>query len=344
MASENWLNTDFYKVLGVSETASDADIKKAYRKLARKYHPDQNPGDAAAEKKFKEISEANDVLSDKKQREEYDQVRKYGAAGFGGGFPGGAEGFPGGGFPGGAGNFSYSTGGGSQSINIEDLLGGMFGGGMSGGSSRGGSSRGGFPGGMGGGFPGGSGAFQQSATKGEDATTSVRISLKQAYEGAEVSVFRPGGSQTTARLPQGVKDGQKVRLRGKGHAGPGGAGDLLVTVRVDPHPIFEREGDNVLVRVPVTLEEAVNGTILEVPTLDGKSVRLRLPAGLPAGRKLRAKGRGFVTKKGTGDMLVIPEVQVPTNLTDEAQAALSRFLELAPQGNPREELFKKAGV
>lgn len=339
MASENWLNTDFYKVLGVSETASDADIKKAYRKLARKYHPDQNPGDAAAEKKFKEISEANDVLSDKKQREEYDQVRKYGAAGFGGGFPGGADGFPGGGFPGGAGNFSYSTGGGSQGINIEDLLGGMFGSGMGGSSSRGG-----FSGGMGGGFPGGSGAFQQSAPKGEDATTSVRISLKQAYEGAEVSVFRPGGSQTTARLPQGVKDGQKVRLRGKGHAGPGGAGDLLVTVRVDPHPIFEREGDNVLVRVPVTLEEAVNGTILEVPTLDGKSVRLRLPAGSPTGRKLRAKGRGFVTKKGTGDMLVIPEVQVPTDLTDEAQAALSRFLELAPQGNPREELFKKAGV
>lgn len=331
MASENWLNTDFYKVLGVSETASDADIKKAYRKLARKYHPDQNPGDAAAEKKFKEISEANDVLSDKKQREEYDQVRKYGAAGFGGGFPGGADGFPGGGFPGGAGNFSYSTGGGSQGINIEDLLGGMFGGGMGGGSSRGG-------------FPGGSGAFQQSAPKGEDATTSARISLKQAYEGAEVSVFRPGGSQTTARLPQGVKDGQKVRLRGKGHAGHGGAGDLLVTVRVDAHPIFEREGDNVLVRVPVTLEEAVNGTILEVPTLDGKSVRLRLPAGSPSGRKMRAKGRGFVTKKGTGDMLVIPEVQVPTDLTDEAQAALSRFMELAPQGNPREELFKKAGV
>ena len=99
-----------------------------------------------------------------------------------------------------------------------------------------------------------------------------------------------------------------------------------------------------LVRVPVTLEEAVNGTILEVPTLDGKSVRLRLPAGSPTGRKLRAKGRGFVTKKGTGDMLVIPEVQIPTDLTDEAQAALSRFLELAPQGNPREELFKKAGV
>lgn len=320
MASENWLNTDFYKVLGVSETASDADIKKAYRKLARKYHPDQNPGDAAAEKKFKEVSEANDVLSDKKQREEYDQIRKYGAAGFGGasgGFPGG--GFPGGGFP----------GGGSQGINIEDLLGGMFGGGMGGGARAGG-------------FPGG--GFSQPAPKGEDATTSARISLKQAYTGAEVSVFRPGGSQTTARLPQGVKDGQKVRLRGKGHPGHGGAGDLLVTVRVDAHPVFERDGDNVLVRVPVTLEEAVKGTILEVPTLDGRGVKLRLAAGSPTGRKMRAKGRGFVTKQGTGDMLVVPEVQVPTDLSEQAQVALDSFLELAPQGNPREELFKKAGA
>ncbi|MDO4898904.1 MAG: DnaJ C-terminal domain-containing protein [Rothia sp. (in: high G+C Gram-positive bacteria)] len=322
MASENWLTTDFYKVLGVAESSSEADIKKAYRKLARKYHPDQNPGDAAAEKKFKEVSEANDVLSDPKQRAEYDQIRKYGAAGFngaGGGFPGGAGGF-GGGFPGGGG------------INIEDLLGGMFGGGHSS-AGFGGS-----------GFPGGMGGFQQAAPKGEDATTSARISIKQAYEGAEVQVFRPGGSQTTARLPQGVKDGQKVRLRGKGHPGHGGAGDLIVTVRVDAHPVFEREGDNLLVRVPVTLEEAMKGTVLEVPTLEGKTVKLRLAAGSPAGRKMRAKGRGFITKKGTGDLLVLPEIQLPTNLSEQAQEALDTFLSLAPQGNPRADLLAKAGV
>lgn len=319
MASENWLHQDFYKVLGVAEGASEADIKKAYRKLARKYHPDQNPGDAAAEKKFKEISEANDVLSDPKQRAEYDRIRKYGAAGFGGGMGGG---FPGGGFP-----------GGGQNINIEDLLGGMFGGaGRSAGFS-----------GMGGGFPGGMGGFSQPAPKGEDATTSARISLNQAYQGAEVQVFRPGGSQTTARLPQGVKDGQKVRLRGKGHPGHGGAGDLIVTVRVDAHPVFERDGDNVIVRVPVTLEEALKGTILSVPTLDGTGVKLRLAAGTPAGRKMRAKGRGFITKAGTGDMLVIPEVQVPTDLSDAALAALDTFLALAPQVDPRQDLFAKAG-
>ncbi|WP_237209635.1 DnaJ C-terminal domain-containing protein [Rothia nasimurium] len=331
MASENWLHQDFYKVLGVAEDASEADIKKAYRKLARKYHPDQNPGDEAAEKKFKEVSEAYDVLSDPKQKEEYDQIRKYGAAGFGGaggGFPGG---FPGGG------NFSYSTSGGAGGINIEDLLGGMFGGGAGfGGAGR---SAGGFPGGAGG-FPGG--GF--SAPKGEDATTSARITIQQAYDGAEVSVFRPGGSQTKVRLPRGVKDGQKIRARGKGHPGAGGAGDLIVTVRVDSHPVFDREGDNLLVRVPVTLEEAVKGGVIEAPTLDGGSVKLRLAAGAPSGRKLRAKGRGFVTKKGTGDMLVIPEVQLPTNLTPEAEAALDAFFAVAPQVNPREDLLRKAGA
>ncbi|MDY3048663.1 MAG: DnaJ domain-containing protein [Rothia sp. (in: high G+C Gram-positive bacteria)] len=330
MASENWLHQDFYKVLGVAEDSSEAEIKKAYRKLARKYHPDQNPGDEAAEKKFKEVSEAYDVLSDPKQKEEYDQIRKYGAAGFGGaggGFPGG---FPGGG------NFSYSTSGGAGGINIEDLLGGMFGGGAGfGGASH---STGGFPGSAGG-FPGGG----YSAPKGEDATTSARITIQQAYEGAEVSVFRPGGSQTQVRLPRGVKDGQKIRARGKGHPGAGGAGDLIVTVRVDSHPVFDREGDNLLVRLPITLEEAVKGGVIEAPTLDGGSVKLRLAAGSPAGRKLRAKGRGFVTKKGTGDMLVIPEVQLPTNLTPEAEAALNAFLAAAPQPNPRQDLLRKAG-
>lgn len=317
MASENWLHQDFYKVLGVAESASEADIKKAYRKLARKYHPDQNPGDAAAEKKFKEVSEAYDVLSDAKQKEEYDQIRKYGAAGF----PGAGGGFPGG-FPGG-----FTTSGGGANINIEDLLGGMFGGG-----GFGGSSAGGFPG----------GGFSAPAPKGEDATTSARISLKQAYEGGEVLVFRPGGSQTTVRLPRGVKDGQKVRLRGKGHPGHGGAGDLIVTVRVDAHPVFERQGDNLLVRVPVSLEEALRGGVIEAPTLDGSAVKLRLAAGSPAGRKLRAKGRGFVTKKGTGDLLVIPEVQVPTDLSQEASDALDAFLALAPQGDLRAELLRKA--
>lgn len=320
MASENWINQDFYKVLGVSESASDEEIKKAYRKLARTYHPDRNPGDEAAEKKFKEISEAHDVLSDKKQRAEYDQIRKYGASGFGGGFPGGAGGFPGG-----------FGGAGGQNINIDDLLGGIFGGG----GNRGAGFGGGFPGGGFGGMP---------QPKGQDVESSIRISLKDSYTGGEHTVYLPGGATSQVRLPAGVKDGQKVRQRGKGAPGPGGNGDLLVVVRVDSNPVFERDGDNLIAHVPITLEEAINGGVLAVPTLDGSTVKLRLTAGAPTGRKLRAKGRGFKTKTSTGDLLVVPEVTMPDNLSEEARAAFENFVALAKQANPRENLAEKAGI
>lgn len=328
MASENWLNQDFYKVLGVSEDASDADIKKAYRKLARTYHPDQNPGDETAEKKFKEVSEAYDVLSDKKDREEYDQIRKYGAAGFagaqGGGFPGGF----GGGFPGGGQNVNFGQAGG-QNINIEDLLGGMFGGGAGGLGGFGGSNFGG-------------GGFQQAQRKGADVEANARISFKDAFNGTERSVTLPSGKTTKIRIPAGVKDGQKLKLRGKGQQGPGGAGDLIVHVFVDAHPVFEREGNDVIVHVSVSLQEAVEGAVLEVPTPDGNSVKLRLAASAPAGRKMRAKGRGFKTSKGTGNLIVIPEVELPTELSAEAQEAFEKFVQLAPQGSVRDELMRKA--
>lgn len=337
MASENWLHQDFYKVLGVSESASEADIKKAYRKLARQYHPDQHPGDEAAEKKFKEIAEAYDVLSDKKQREEYDQIRKYGASAFaggaGGGF-GGAGGFSGG-FPGGAGGFSA----GGQNINIEDLLGGMFGGGGFGGGR--GFSAGGFGGG---GFPGGAGGFgAQPQPKGSDINANVRISFTQSFTGAAVSVTKPDGSQTKIKVPAGVKDGQKIKLRGKGQSGPGGAGDLIVHVFVDKHSVYERDGDDLIVHYPVSLAEAVEGTILEVPTPGAeKPVKLRLAAGAASGQKLRAKGKGFKTKKHTGNLIVIPEVQVPTNLSDDAAAALAEFVKRAPQDDVRADFARKA--
>lgn len=331
MASENWLNQDFYKVLGVAEDASEADIKKAYRKMARKYHPDQHPGDTTAEKKFKEISEAYDVLSDKKDREEYDQIRKYGAAGFagaqGGGYPGGysSSGFSG--YPGGfggaqTGGFSQSGG---QNINIEDLLGGMFGGG--------GSGFGGF---------GGQSGFQQTPRKGADVEANARISFKDSFNGTTRQVTLPNGKTTKVKIPTGVKDGQKLKLRGKGQEGPGGAGDLIVHVFVDSHPVFEREGNDVLVHVPVSLEEAVEGAVLEVPTPDNKSVKLRLAASAPAGRKMRAKGRGFKTSKAIGNLIVIPEVQLPADLSAEAQEVFEKFVALAPQSNVRDELIRKA--
>lgn len=333
MASENWLTDDFYKTLGVSEDASESDIKKAYRKLSRKYHPDLNPDDKQAEKKFKEISEAYDVLSDKKQREEYDQIRRYGASGMG------AGGFGGGGFSGGypgANAFGGFRGGTSANINIDDLLGGLFGG-STGGSRRRRSA--GFTsadfGGMGGMGGGGFGGAQHAAP--EESTTSTRITLAQAYTGANVTVFLPDGSHTEARIPAGIKDGQKVRLRGKGLHGA----DLKVTVRVSDDSVYSREGNNLIMRAPVTLAEAVDGAVIEVPLPDNTTVKLRLAPG-QVGRRLRAKGRGFKTKNGKGDLLVIPEVVLPTKLSDEAQKAFEEFVKLAPQENPRKDLLKKA--
>ena len=329
MASENWLTDDFYKALGVSEDASESDIKKAYRKLSRKYHPDLNPGDAAAEKKFKEISEAYDVLSDKKQREEYDQIRRYGAAGMsgfgGGGFGGGSyTGYPGADAFGG-----FSNGG--AGINIDDLLGGLFSG-SAGGSRRSAGFTSADFGGMGG---GGFGSAQHAAP--EESTTSTRISLAQAYTGATVTVFLPDGSHTEARIPAGIKDGQKVRLRGKGLRG----GDLKVTVRVSDDSVYSREGNNLILRAPVTLAEAVDGAVIEVPLPDASTVKLRLAPG-QVGRRLRAKGRGFKAKGGDGDLLVIPEIVLPTELSAEAQEAFDKFVKLAPQENPRKDLLKKA--
>lgn len=330
MASENWLTDDFYKTLGVSEDASESDIKKAYRKLSRKYHPDLNPDDKQAEKKFKEISEAYDVLSDKKQREEYDQIRRYGASGMG------AGGFGGGGFSGGypgADAFGGFRSGTSANINIDDLLGGLFGG-STGGSRRRRSA--GFTsadfGGIGG---GGFGGAQHAAP--EESTTSTRITLAQAYTGANVTVFLPDGSHTEARIPAGIKDGQKVRLRGKGLHGT----DLKVTVRVSDDSVYSREGNNLIMRAPVTLAEAVDGAVIEVPLPDASTVKLRLAPG-QIGRRLRAKGRGFKAKGGDGDLMVIPEIVLPTKLSDEAQKAFEEFVKLAPQENPREDLLKRA--
>ena len=324
MASENWITDDFYKALGVSEDASENDIKKAYRKLSRKYHPDLNPGDAAAEKKFKEISEAYDVLSDKKQREEYDQIRRYGAAGMGGFGGGGYTGYPGADAFGG-----FSNGG--AGINIDDLLGGLFGGGAGGSRRSAGFTSADF-GGMGG---GGFGGAQHAAP--EESTTSTRISLAQAYTGATVTVFLPDGSHTEARIPAGIKDGQKVRLRGKGLRG----GDLKVTVRVSEDSVYSREGNNLILRAPVTLAEAVDGAVIEVPLPDASTVKLRLAPG-QVGRRLRAKGRGFKAKGGDGDLLVIPEIVLPTELSAEAQEAFDKFVKLVPQEDPRKDLLKKA--
>lgn len=342
MASEDWLQKDFYSVLGVSKDATEADIKKAYRKLARKYHPDQNPGDEAAEKKFKEITEAHTVLGDPEQRKEYDAIR---AMGSGARFTAG---------PGGAGGAQGTAG-------FEDLFGDLFGGGGRSASYGGGSPFGGRGtqytqyttgggqdpfGGLGGLFGGGGGSpfggRQQAPQKAPDVEGEVTIDFAEALKGTRIKVTRSDGKTTTVRLPEGVHDGQRLRIRGKGQVGPGGKSDLIVTVHVRPHEFWERDGDDLTVRVPVTFEEAALGAIISAPTPDGDTVRLRLKAGQQPGTRMRVKGRGVKTKKHTGNLYVVPEIQVPENLSDEAAEALKKFTELAGQGDVRADLAAKA--
>ena len=328
MASQDWFDKDFYAILGVSKDASDADIKKAYRKLARKYHPDQNPGDAASEAKFKEISEAHSVLADPEERKEYDAVRAMGGGArftAPGGGAGGFEDVFGGMFggPGGAGGtrYTYQQGG----AQYEDLLGGLFGGG------RFGQPTGGYRG-------------YGGPSKGRDVTASTTLDFVTATKGDRITLQTAEGREITVNVPAGVADGQKIRLRGKGHPSPDGGepGDIVLTVRVRKHPVFERDGLNLRVNVPVTYAEAALGATIQVPTLGGEPVKLRVAPGTPSGRVLRVKGRGVQSSKGTGDLLAVVQVAVPSHLSKEAEEKLGEFAALLPDENPREDLLAKA--
>ncbi|WP_026556101.1 DnaJ C-terminal domain-containing protein [Arthrobacter sp. 35W] len=325
MASQDWADKDFYKILGVAKDATDADIKKAYRKLARKYHPDTNSGDAAAEKTFKDVSEAYSVLSSAEDRQQYDAIR---AMGGGARFSAGGAGAPG------AGGF-------------EDVFGGLFNSGGGRGRSRGGQSfnGSGLPpefadlfGGGGGGF----GGYQPQPTKGADRTATTSISFAGSIRGTTIGLREPDGDVIDVRIPAGIKDGQKVRVKGKGQPGTAGPGDLMVTVNVKPHDFFVRDGNNIRIHVPVTFPEAALGADISVPTLSGESVRLRVPAGTPSGRTLRVKGAGVKTPKETGDLLVTIDVVVPQKLTKEAEAAVRAFAEATADGDPRGTLAAKA--
>lgn len=322
MASQDWVDKDFYAILGIAKDASDADIKKAYRKLARQYHPDQNPGDSGAEKRFKDISEAYSVLSDPEERQQYDAIRAMGGARFA---PGGA---------GGAGNGGF-----------EDLFGGLFGGARQ--QGFGGRRTTGIPPEFadlfGGGFGGaGPQTYQRAPQKGSDLTATTTISFAGSVRGTTVSLRESNGHVIDVKIPAGIKDGQKVRQRGKGNPGPAGNGDLIVTVHVKPHDFFQREDDNIRVHVPVTFAEAALGADIQVPTLDGDTVRLRVPPGTPSGRTLRVKGRGVKTPKGTGDLLVTIDVAVPKNLNKEAEEAIKAFADATKDADPRRDLAAKA--
>ncbi|WP_419863385.1 DnaJ C-terminal domain-containing protein [Candidatus Poriferisodalis sp.] len=286
-----WFETDYYAALGISSDASDKDITKAYRKLARKHHPDSSAGD---EERFKQISAAYDVIGDSDKRAAYDEARRLGPAGLGpqmGGFASGPGGF---------------------SIRIEDLgdLGGIFGNLF--GDGRGRAGRGG-----------------SMPMRGHDLETRLGISFRDAVSGAVTEVAVPDAStggmrHVKVRIPAGVDDGGRIRLAGKGSAGSGGGpnGDLFVLVDVAPDADFGRDGRNLTVSVPITFPEAVFGADVKVLDFDGNAVTLRIPPGTPAGKTFRVRGRGVTTRRGTGDLLVSVDIVVPTKLSSAEQAAI----------------------
>jgi molecular chaperone DnaJ len=326
MASQDWFDKDFYKVLGVDKGVSDADLKKTYRKLARTHHPDSNQGDARAEDKFKEISEAYSVLSDPEQRKEYDQIR---AMGSGARFTAGDQ--PGG-FEDVFSMFGQGRGARQSPQDFDDIF-SMFnqqqGGGF--GSGRFGQSTGGFRG-------------YGGPQRGADVTARTTIDFITATKGETITLQGEDGKPFKVKIPAGVSDGQKIRLRGRGRPSPDGGetGDIVVQVTVRPHPAFVRDGLNLRVTVPVTFTEAALGATIEVPTLGGDPVKLRVAPGTPSGRVLRVKGRGVQTAKGTGDLLAEVQVAVPSHLDDAAREALERFHELEPKDNPRADLMSRA--
>lgn len=360
MSQNDWIEKDFYKVLGVQKDAEEKEITKKYRKLARKYHPDANAGDTKAEEKFKSISAAYDVVGDNDKRKEYDEIRRLGPA------------------AGGLGGFGPGQGGGAgrtmnfDNLDLGDLLGGVFGRGGRGGPQQ---------------------PRANAPTTGDDLESSLHLSFDDAVSGVTTSVHlvsdapcgtcsgsgsKPGTKPATCsgcggrgvldenqgmfslsqpcpqcagrgkiitdrcktcrgtglerksrmvklRVPAGVKDGQKIKLAGRGGPGRFGGphGDLYVAIDVAAHKLFGRKGNNLTVTVPISFAQAVLGSKIKAPTIDGSSVTLKMPAGTRSGKTFRAKGRGVETKSTTGDLLITVEIQVPKTLTDTQQEALT---------------------
>lgn len=310
---------DYYAALGINKSASADEIKKAYRKLAVKYHPDKNPGDKAAEEKFKEISRAYEVLSDPEKRKQYDQ---FGADFFEKGGMGGSGGNPfGGGFQGGfQGGFS------DPRDLFSQIFGNMFGGGGMGG--------------MGGGF------HRNAAQKGTDLQTAITIDFEDAVLGAtkKIAINAPDGKrELQMNIPPGVDDGSKLRLAGNGGPGINGGpkGDLYVTVKIKPHDVFTRDGADIICEVPVSLMTAVSGGVIDVPTISGKT-RIKVAAGTQSGTLMRLRGKGMPSTKGgsRGDELIRIMVETPSHLSKEQLAALEG-LNLTEDNHPKQQEFQK---
>ena len=311
---------DLYDILGVDEDASKKEIKKAYRELARKHHPDRNPDDPDAEETFKKIQKAYSILSDEEKRQQYDAQRRFGG---GGGFGGGNGGQGGFGQPGGGPNVHFEQG------NFEEVFGGGRGG------------RGGlgdifesFFGGRGGGATRGQDPFQQQRGQrrqrqqsrqpsGQDVEMKLQLSFEEALQGGRKQVELPTGESIRLNIPQGVRNGYKIRLRGRGQAGPSGQrGDLYVTFEVGEHPRFDRKGNDVHLTESIDVFEALLGTERRVPTPYGQRLNLTIPAGTQPGEKLRLKRQGIKTDDGQGDLYVKIDVDIPSDLTDEQRDTL----------------------
>jgi molecular chaperone DnaJ len=308
---------DHYKTLGVAESATQDEIKKAYRKLAKKNHPDATGGDKAKENRFKEITQAYEVLSDEKKRGEYDEARKNPFAGFEGGSPFGGGNPFGGGFGGRTrtrtGRAGPGEGPGGMNIDLEDLF------------------RSGGVGGFSDMF-GGEGGRRQ-ASKGADIKTQIDLTFTEAALGGEKSFVlgrgTPDERSMTMRIPAGVEDGETIRLPGKGRPGALRAGDLLIQVTVVPHPQFRRKGADVEVDVPLQIDEAVLGGAIEIPTLEGTMAKTNLPPGTSSGQKIRLRGKGAGDRKGgRGDLYGVTQITVPKQISDEARELIQRFAQL----------------
>lgn len=305
---------DYYKILGVPRDASEKDIKSAYRRLARKYHPDVNPGDNASEERFKEISEAYEVLSDSNKRARYDQFGQYwqhaGAGAQGGPGPGGTvwDGF----------NFDfgeYAPGGFEHESGFSDFFEMLFGGGRRGGGVPGAARR------------------TRAATKGRDIESEMEVSLEDAFNGAK-KAFNLGGRRIELTVPKGVRDGQRIRLADQGEQGPAGKGDLFIKIRLRPHPMFTRKDDDLYVDVPVDYVTAALGGDVQVPTLSGR-VTMKVPERTSGGKTFRLPGQGMPKLKdgGRGNLYAKVNITIPKNMSEREREMLEEVRKIRQGGD-----------
>jgi curved DNA-binding protein len=315
---------DYFKVLGV-ERGADADgIKRAFRKLARQYHPDVNPDDASAEARFKEISEAYEVLSDPEKRRRYEQFGQYwNQMGGGGGAPGVDVDF------GRYGNFDDF---------INDLL-GRFGGGAAAGAPGGFGFGSGFPGGFPSGF--GGGGAERSTQVQLDAEAMISLPVADAFRGCE-RTLAVNEERVQVRIPAGVKDGSRLRLKGKGNLQPGTGrrGDLYLTLKLQAHPVWRLDGDQLRAELPLSLDELALGGEVRVATPDGEAT-IQVPPGMTLGRSLRLKGKGWPVKDGRGDLLFTPTLRLPDSLSPRERDLLEQ-LRQARSVDPRKDWISTA--